>query len=114
MRQGLWLPVAGAAATTLVEYFYHWACEALLGVKFWDYSGVFGNLQGRVCVLFSLAWGGLTALVLWFIQPPLETLIAGIPPIVTYLALLIFTADLVCSLRFLAVTHSVEALRGQA
>jgi uncharacterized membrane protein len=113
MRQGIWLPVAGAAATTLVEYLYHWACEALLGVKFWDYSGVSGNLQGRVCIPFSLVWGGLISLVIWFIQPPLETLIARIPPIATYLMLLVFTADAVCSLRFLAVTHSVAALRGE-
>ncbi len=114
MRQGLWLPIAGAVVTTVVEFLYHWACEAWLGVKFWDYSGVPGNLQGRVCVPFSLAWGALTAVALWLIQPPLETLIARIPPVVTYLMLLVFTADVVCSVRILSVTHSVTALRGQA
>ena len=114
MRQGLWLPVAGAAAATAVEFLYHWACEALLGVKFWDYSHVRGNLQGRGCLLFSLAWGGLTAAALTLVQPPLEAIIARIPPLVTYLMLLVFTADAVCTLRFLAVTHSVAALRGKA
>ena len=114
MRQGLWLPVAGAVVTTAVEFLYHWVCEAWLGVKFWDYSGVPGNLQGRVCVPFSLAWGGLTALALWLLQPPLEAVIARIPPWLTLISLLIFTADAVCTLRFLSVTHSVKALRNQA
>lgn len=114
MRQGLWLPVAGAAAATAVEFLYHWACEAWLGVKFWDYSHVRGNLQGRVCILFSLAWGGLSAVALTFLQPTLEAMIARIPAPVTFFTLLAFTADAVCSLRFLAVTHSVSALRGRA
>ena len=61
----------------------------------------------------TLAWGALTAVALWLIQPPLETLIARIPPVVTYLMLLVFTADVVCSVRILSVTHSVPALRGQ-
>lgn len=114
MRQGLWLPIAGAFATTAVEYAYHWACDVFLGVRFWDYSAVPGNLQGRVCLPFSLAWGLLTAIAVWLLQPPLDILISGIPPVATYVALLVFTADAVCSIRFLSVTHSVAALRGEA
>ena len=114
MRAGLWLPVAGAAAATAVEFLYHWACEAILGVKFWDYSHVRGNLQGRVCILFSLAWGALASMALLLIHPTLEAIIARIPPLLTFLALLVFTADAVCTLRILSVTHSVAALRGKA
>lgn len=114
MRQGIWLPIAGAFVTTAVEYVYHWACETFLEVKFWDYSGVAGNLQGRVCLIFSLAWGVLTAAALLLIQPPLEILIDRIPPFITYITLLIFTVDLVCSLRILSVSHSVAVLRGEA
>lgn len=114
MRQGLWLPVAGAAAATFMEYFYHLLCQRLFGVRFWDYSGVPGNVEGRVCVPFSLAWGGLSALAVWLIQPPLEALIARVPPALTLAALLVLTADAVCSARLLAVTHSVSALRGGA
>ncbi len=113
MRQGLWLPVAGAAAATAVEFLYHWACEALLGVKFWDYSHVRGNLQGRVCILFSLAWGALASMALLLIHPLLEAVIVRIPAPLTLLALLVFTADAVCTLRILLVTHSVAALRGK-
>ena len=112
MRTGLWLPVAGALVTTAVEYVYHWACEALFGVRFWDYTGVWGNVNGRVCLPFSLAWGVLAALGLWGLHPALAALTARIPPLVTYWALLFFTVDAVCSCRILAVTHSLAALRG--
>ncbi|MEG1989083.1 MAG: putative ABC transporter permease [Oscillibacter sp.] len=111
-RSGLWVVLTGAVVTTAVEYAVHWACQRFLGVAFWDYSQTPGNLNGRVCLPFSLAWGGLTALTLWWIHPLLAALTAQIPPLVTYAALLVFTVDAVCSLQFLRVTHDVEALRG--
>ena len=46
----------GGLTATSVEYIYHWWGETFLGVSFWDYTGVFGNLRGRVCLPFSLAW----------------------------------------------------------
>ena len=55
------LVIWGGAAATAVEFAYHWAGERFLGVRFWDYSQVPGNLAGRVCLPFSLAWGVLVA-----------------------------------------------------
>ena len=34
-----------------------------------------------------------------------------VPPLLTWLCLMVFAADAVCSLRFLAVTHDLNALR---
>jgi len=110
-RQGAMLIAAGAVVTTAVEYGVHWAYEVLLGVRFWDYSRVPGNLRGRICLPFSLAWGVLAALAVWLVQPPLAALTVGIPPAATYGFLLLFTVDAICSIRFLWVTHDVEELR---
>lgn len=110
-RQGPWLIVAGAAVTTAVEYAVHWAYETFLGVEFWDYSQVPGNLRGRVCLPFTLAWGLLTALAVWFVHPVVAALAAKIPMAATFAFLLLFTVDAVCSARFLWVTHDVEELR---
>lgn len=104
------LILSGAAATTAVEYLYHWACEKLLGVKFWNYAGVRGNLNGRICLPFTLCWGALTAAALWIFQPLLAALTPRIPDWLTFAAALILTADAVCSVRVLAVTHDTEAL----
>lgn len=46
-----------------------------------------------------------------FVQPGVEVLAAGIPPWLTYVFLLAFTGDLVCSLRFLRVTGDLKGMR---
>lgn len=103
------LIVLGGLAATAVEYVYHWAGERFLGVRFWDYSQVPGNLHGRVCPSFALAWGLLAALAVRFLQPGVEIL--EVPPVVTFGFLLLFTADAVCSLRFLQVTGDLNGMR---
>ena len=110
-RQGPWLIISGAAVTTAVEFAVHWAYETLLGVRFWDYSGVPGNLGGRVCLPFSLAWGILSALAVWGVQPAVARLAAHIPTAGTCAFLLLFLLDTAFSVRFLWVTHDVEELR---
>ena len=95
LRSGWPLYLWGGLTATSVEYIYHWWGETFLGVSFWDYTGVFGNLRGRVCL----------------VTPPVVALADRVPIGVTWWLLLAFTADAVCSLRFLAVTHDLEALR---
>lgn len=107
----LGLTVFGGLAATAVEYIYHWAGERFLAVRFWDYAGVPGNLRGRVCLSFSLAWGLLAWAAVRFVQPGAETLAAEVSPALTYTCLLVFTADTVCSLRFLRVTRDLRELR---
>ena len=105
------LMVWGGLAATAAEYVYHWAGERLLDVRFWDYTQVPGNLRGRVCLPFTLAWGLLVWAAVRFVQPGVEALAAGVPAWLTYAFLLVFTADLVCSLRFLRVTGDLWGMR---
>ena len=100
----------GAVVTTAVEYAVHWGYERFLGVRFWDYSKVWGNVHGRVCLPFTLIWGVLTAMAVRLFQPGIAAFVETIPAAVTYACLLLFTADTVCSARFLWVTHDVEGL----
>ena len=100
----------GGLTATAAEYLYHWWGEVFLGVRFWDYSTVPGNLHGRISLPFSLAW-----VLLLFPAVKLAPIVADIasrtPPLLTWLCLMIFTTDAVCSLHFLAVTHDLNALR---
>lgn len=109
-----WILLTGGLVTTAVEYGVHWAYETLLGVHFWDYSGVRGNVGGRVCLSFSLAWGVLTAVAVTWVQPVVAALAAGIPPAVTLAAMILLTADGLCTARFLQATHDTQALRPSA
>lgn len=42
---------------SIVEYIVSWFGEVVLNVKWWDYSSEPLNLNGRICVFFSLFWG---------------------------------------------------------
>lgn len=44
---------------TLIEYISSFFMERLLGFVSWDYSNRFLNINGRVCLLMSILWGGL-------------------------------------------------------
>ena len=113
LTDGFWsLALWGGLAATAVEYAVHLAYDRLLGVRFWDYSHVRGNLRGRVCLPFTLAWSLLAAAALPPVQAVLEPALAAIPPAVTYAALLVFTADAVISLRLLYLTGDPAALSG--
>jgi len=89
----------------------HWGYEYFLGVHFWDYTGVFGNIRGRVCLPFTVAWGVLTALAVRFVHPGIAALAARVPPGVTYLFLLLLTVDAVCSVWALSETGDPESLQ---
>jgi uncharacterized membrane protein len=110
-RQGPWQLLWGAAAATAVEYAVHWWYETALGVRFWDYSHLPGQLRGRVCLPFSLIWGLLTTLAVRLVQPGVDALAARVPPTVTYLCLLVFTADAVCSAWVLRLTGDTASLQ---
>ena len=104
------LYVFGGLTATAVEYLYHWWGEVFLDVRFWDYSTVPGNLHGRISLPFSLAWGFLLFPAVK-LAPIVADIVSRTPPLLTWLCLMIFTIDAVCSLRFLAVTHDLNALR---
>ena len=101
----------GGFAATAVEYAVHWGYEALFNVRFWDYSDVRGNLHGRVCLPFSVAWGVLTALAVRLVQPAVVRLAARTIPEVTWLCLMAFTVDALLSAKRLWLTGDGEALR---
>lgn len=101
----------GGLTATAVEYGVHLAYEQLLGVHFWDYSGVWGNFRGRVCVPFSLVWGVLLAAWLPWFQPLVLRWTAAVPPWATYIALIMLTADGVSSARLLYLAGDPEILR---
>lgn len=102
---------SGVTVTTAVEYLYHWWGQKFLGVTFWDYTGVPGNFRGRVCLLFSLSWGLLTVPAVHLLAPAVWALAEGVPPFLTWLVLMLFAADALSTLWFLAVTHDLETLR---
>lgn len=48
---------AGFVIGSIIEYLVSLIGELIFHIKWWDYSDQILNLNGRICVLFSLFWG---------------------------------------------------------
>ena len=58
-----------AVCMTLIEYIAGLFCLKYLKVRLWDYSDLWGNVQGIICPLFSFFWAVLGALYYFFVHP---------------------------------------------
>jgi len=67
------------ALGTIGEYIMSWGMELVLGFTAWDYSHLFLNINGRVCLLYSLFWGILGILWVKWMMPFLDKIISKIP-----------------------------------
>jgi len=66
----------GAVCITAVELIFGLFFNRLLGWAVWDYSGLWGNLWGQICPLYSFFWFLLCIPVLW----AFDRLAAGLGP----------------------------------
>lgn len=104
------LALWGGLAATGVEYVMAVFYEKCLGVAFWDYSPVPGNLQGRVCLLFSLFWGLLSLALVGWVHPVISA-IPEPPVLVTATALGLVAFDGLYTVLLLRRTRDTRSLR---
>lgn len=101
----------GGLAATAVEYgagLYH---EKVLGVSFWDYGGLPGSLQGRVCLPFSLVWGVLALALVYGVHPVILPWLRRIPAPVGWAALATLLADGLATALLLRARGDTACLR---
>lgn len=67
--------LGGFIIGSITEYMVSLIGEWLFGIKWWDYSNMPLNLQGRICVFFSLFWGFLAIFLMGSVQPKMNQLI---------------------------------------
>ena len=65
----------GFVVGSIIEYVVSWIGEVVLNVKWWDYSNMPLNLNGRICVFFSIFWGLLAIYLMSYINPRVDRLI---------------------------------------
>jgi uncharacterized membrane protein len=71
--------VAGLVLCSAIEYAVSVWLERAFGLVFWDYHGKFLNLHGRICLESALVWGGLSLLLIGFINPATLALASMVP-----------------------------------
>ena len=102
-NRGKWLSfIGGTLVGSIVEYVCSWAQEMAFGSRSWDYSTKPFNLNGRICLMYSLLWGLLGVFWVKSIYPRMAKWILKIPnragKILTWVltAFFIFNAVVTC------------------
>ena len=95
---------------TIWEYIMSFGMELFLGFSAWDYSWQFLNINGRVCLLYSIFWGFLGLFWIKLFYPFLIKIIDKIPKDfgdITLFFLIIFlpfSLDFACAIVYLCIT----------
>lgn len=101
----------GFVCATVVEYAMDLFYDRVLGVRFWDYTQLRFNLQGRVCLTFSLCWTGLALVLVYLLVPLTDQLLASIPAVLGPPALILLMCDGAVSCLALRRTGTTDVLR---
>lgn len=65
---------------SIIEYIMSWGMELVLGFVAWDYSDMFLNINGRICLLYSIFWGALGILWIKILYPHIEKQLKKLNP----------------------------------
>lgn len=86
---------------TCLEYGIGYGLECLYHIKLWDYSSEFLNINGRVCLFYSVAWGVIALVFQYLLFPIIKKLTSKVKNkvnnrfaiIFAYLLAVVFLAD---------------------
>lgn len=77
-KNNVTLFLGGYVIGTITEYLISFLAEVFLHAKWWDYSNNILNINGRVCLLYSVFWGILTLFLIKKFHPLVENRIEKI------------------------------------
>lgn len=93
--------LGGFIVGSVLEYICSWGQEFALGVRSWDYSHLPLNINGRICLFYSLIWGLLGVVWIKIAYPLLSILIMKIPNkigrVLTWMLLVFFIFNIIAS-----------------
>ena len=99
---------------SILEYIMSWGMELVLGFTAWDYSNSFLNINGRICLLFSIFWGILGILWIKILYPQIEKILNKINPKIYKIVIICITIFLLFDilLTVSSVNRAREADKG--
>ena len=100
----------GFLVGSVTEYVISFLGEKIFNVIWWDYSNMPLNINGRVCVFFSIFWGLLGIYLITYINPKIDRLIEWFKKKISMKKLKIITA-VVIILLFIDYSLTCYALK---
>ncbi|WP_075980002.1 putative ABC transporter permease [Bacillus massilinigeriensis] len=99
--------IVGIIFATGLEYITSWVMETIFHARWWDYRDRKYNLNGRVCLSISLAWGFLSIIMIRWVHPIVEKLVNEISFQIGSTILMIFYSVLMidCIFSLIAAFH---------
>lgn len=83
---------------SILEYFTSYLMEKLFNARWWDYSKVKFNLNGRICLINSLAFGVLGIVLGYLLNPLIVQALSAMPGIalscISITIMILFFTDL--------------------
>lgn len=74
-KNGYTLFLGGILVGSIVEYLISLFGEIVLNVRWWDYSDRFLNINGRICLLYSLYWGIIGIYLMKSLNPQIDRML---------------------------------------
>ena len=98
---------------TIAEYLTSLIMEKMFNTRWWDYSNKKFNINGRICLKISIAFGLLGTLLLYVIHPFVLSIITKINPliltIISIVLFIIFIVDLCLSFNIISKLEFSQA-----
>ena len=79
----------GFVIGSIVEYVISLIGEIIFNIKWWDYSSMAFNINGRVCIAFSFFWGVLAIYLMSHLNPLVDKFLDKISPKVLKISVII-------------------------
>ncbi|BAP86663.1 hypothetical protein LOOC260_121570 [Paucilactobacillus hokkaidonensis JCM 18461] len=92
--------VLGALLVTIIEYLTSWLMEKLFKARWWDYSKLPFNLNGRVALPISLFWGFGVVIIVKLVHPFVSQFILSLSRVTVITSSVVFTDLLMFDLGF--------------
>lgn len=67
--------IIGSILGNVIEYVLSYILESMYGMRFWEYSYLKFNLNGRICVTYSIYWGILSVILIKFVKGKTDKII---------------------------------------
>ena len=100
IKEPIVLFVVSMLLSSVFEYSVSYAMEVIFHARWWDYSEYKFNLHGRICLLGTLLFGTGFCLIIYVVQPFINSLLSSYPRLLLQNVSLAFVIILLADIAF--------------